>query len=431
MSNEWPLLFYQLLVLGLALSIVVPDRVSPSSRALAAGLALTVVWQVPLIVLSALGCLPLLHSWPLEIVPAEFGQIAFAEWLLLVLRTAPQRDRWSRAAEYLLRFCQISQVIVIPIRIIYADELPQLAAGGIGTAGAGSDSLLVLLHALLLIGMVTFALPMLILLFRQPDAHERQRVLGLLAGAPFFIASTFVQQDLELWVLLRVIGILVALVGITKYHVMQGQRGAFLSRFLSPEVSTRVRAHGFLRALDQSQLEITVVCCDLRGFTAYSMAQPVPVVVNVLHDYYDVASAEVAKYGGTIKDLAGDGILILVGAPQTFPDHAQRAVDMARSVREAVAQALQKWRRTETPLGLGIGIASGVAIVGVIDAAFRLEYAAIGPTVNLAARLCALAKDGEIVVSERTSELTGAAGLEACEPVALKGIGDAVPHFKL
>src|SRR2546427_421978 len=121
LAGQWPFIFYQVLVLGLALCVVVPDRESSSSRALAAGMVFTVAWQVPWVVVTALGYLPLAHWWPLEIVPAEFAQIALAEWLLLVLRTVPQRDRWSRVAEYVLRFCQFSQLIVIPIRIIYAD----------------------------------------------------------------------------------------------------------------------------------------------------------------------------------------------------------------------------------------------------------------------------------------------------------------------
>jgi class 3 adenylate cyclase len=141
----------------------------------------------------------------------------------------------------------------------------------------------------------------------------------------------------------------------------------------------------------------------------------------------------VTEGGGTIKDFAGDGILTLVGAPIPYADHAQRAVAMALEMRARGRQVLSHWQKLGLDLGLGIGIASGYVTVGAIGGERRLEYAAVGPAVNLAARLCALAESGQILADQRTAGLIGEDGaayrFEPLNPVALKGFTRPVTVF--
>jgi class 3 adenylate cyclase len=232
------------------------------------------------------------------------------------------------------------------------------------------------------------------------------------------------------------IGLLIFLVGGVQYHVIQGRRAQFMSRFLSPAVAELVGRRGLKSATDEQTLELSVVCCDLRGFTAFTAATSSKKVIAILREYYDAVGAAVTECGGTIKDQAGDGVLILVGAPIPYADHAQRALAMARSIRERGMEITARWSDQDLHLGVGVGVASGFVTVGVIGGASRLEYTAVGPAVNLASRLCAEAAHGEILVDGRSIELLGEEAkrshrLLPGEALKLKGFQQPVQSYTL
>jgi len=128
-------------------------------------------------------------------------------------------------------------------------------------------------------------------------------------------------------------------------------------------------------------------------------------------------------------------VLILVGAPIRFEDHAQRALELAKRIRESGVALTARWSDGDLQLGVGVGAASGFVTVGVIGASSRLEYTAVGPAVNLASRLCAEAAHGGVLIDERTTELLGSteirATLRPCVPLNLKGFRDPVPNYAL
>jgi adenylate cyclase len=190
-----------------------------------------------------------------------------------------------------------------------------------------------------------------------------------------------------------------------------------------------VSERGLDLALRESSREITVVCSDLRGFTAYAAAHPSGQVLAVLREYYDAVGREAAAFGATIKDYAGDGVLMLVGAPLPVAYHAQRGIELAQRIRSAGAELCRRWSRPGTPLGIGVGVATGNVTVGVVGSASRLEYTAVGSAVNLAARLCEQAGDGEILIDARSAELAASTSLQARPPLELKGFATPVPHF--
>jgi adenylate cyclase len=230
------------------------------------------------------------------------------------------------------------------------------------------------------------------------------------------------------------IGLLVLLVGAVQYHVIQGQRAQFLSRFLAPQVAELVREQGLERATREQTLELSVVSCDLRGFTAFSAATESTRVIEILREYYDAVGAAAARMGGTIKDQAGDGVLILIGAPIRIEDHAGRALELAGLIRERGMTLTSRWSNRDLQLGMGVGVASGFVTVGVIGGGSRLEYTAVGPAVNLASRLCAEAAHGEVLVDERASELAkgeGSIRLVPVPPLKLKGYREPVPAYML
>ncbi|MCK1492921.1 GAF domain-containing protein [Bradyrhizobium sp. 180] len=175
-----------------------------------------------------------------------------------------------------------------------------------------------------------------------------------------------------------------------------------LERFLAPQVAQLIASSDSPEGLLTSQRrEVTVVFCDLRGFTAFTEATEPEEAMNVLREYHAALGKLIFKYEGTLDKYAGDGVMILFNAPIQFEDHTKRAVKMAVEMRDTIGPLTERWRNRGHSLGFGIGIALGYATLGQVGFEQRLEYAAIGSVTNLASRLCGEAKPNQIVVSRR------------------------------
>jgi len=175
-----------------------------------------------------------------------------------------------------------------------------------------------------------------------------------------------------------------------------------LERFLAPQVAQLIASSdGHDALLDSHRREVTVVFCDLRGFTAFTETTEPEEAMNVLREYHAALGELIFRYEGTLDRFAGDGVMILFNAPIQFADHTKRAVKMAIEMRDAIGQLTEKWKNRGHSLGFGVGIALGYATLGQIGFEQRLEYAAIGSVTNLASRLCDEAKAGQIVASRR------------------------------
>ena len=276
------------------------------------------------------------------------------------------------------------------------------------------------------LGMLLAAGAILLCLNRRPDAAERVRLIAFLIGIPFIASGLVLPFDVA--PVPTVLGLMILLIGALGYHVLLGGRGLFRTRFLSPQVLDLVRRRGLRSAMQDDSFELSLVCCDLRGFTNYAREHSSDEVIAILRTYYDRVGEVVTEFEGTVKDYAGDGVLILVGAPLQFDDHARRAVALAESI-------VRRWQDGTQPLNVGVGVASGRVTVGVVGGAGRLEYAAVGSAVNLASRLCEEARPGEVLVAGETVaaiDATGArAGLEPSTPRRLKGFADEVATFAL
>ena len=175
-----------------------------------------------------------------------------------------------------------------------------------------------------------------------------------------------------------------------------------LERFLAPQVAQLIASSdGDHSLLDSQRREVTVVFCDLRGFTAFTEATEPEEAMNVLREYHAALGELIFRYEGTLDRYAGDGVMILFNAPIQFEDHTKRAVKMACEMRDSIGALTRKWRNRGHSLGFGMGIALGYATLGQIGFEQRLEYAAIGSVTNLASRLCDEAKADQIVVARR------------------------------
>jgi adenylate cyclase len=180
------------------------------------------------------------------------------------------------------------------------------------------------------------------------------------------------------------------------------ERISRLQRFLPPQVAQMIaesETHDSLLA--SHRRDVTVVFCDLRGFTAFTDTSEPEEVMTVLRQYHESLGELIFRYEGTLERFRGDGIMIVFNDPIPFPDHAERAVRMALDMRERVEQLAAAWRRQGHELGLGIGIATGYATLGQIGFEQRREYTVIGSVANLASRLCDEARPGQIVIDQR------------------------------
>jgi len=205
-------------------------------------------------------------------------------------------------------------------------------------------------------------------------------------------------------------------------QLTQIERMDRMKRFLPPQVAELILSSGDDSVLDSHRRDVTVVFCDLRGFTAFSETSAPEEVMNTLREYHETVGAIIHKFSGTIEHFAGDGLMALLNGPVPCPDSCIQAVRMAAEMRAAVAELTAKWRNHGFELGFGIGIAHGYATLGRIGFEDRHEYAAIGVVPNLAARLCGEAKDGQILIDNKVRAAVEAmADLELLDALVLKG----------
>jgi adenylate cyclase len=430
-----------LLAMGMALAFIVADRSSPTSRALALflgsiGLAIGVGSQIAYPLHYAA-----IHDgggvawWDGVFAIPEALSFVFAyEWILRVRRTIPAAGLKTQGPDALLRIAQGLAVFYAAMSLYYPEvRVKSFLNAGLHEVFMAAEPEFWLFALPLTVSLALGLFSGLLMLRRRPDRAESARLIAFAIAAPFMASGIVLPANMAaVW---TAVGLLIFLVGGVQYHVVQGRRAQFMSRFLSPQVAELVGRRGLKSATDEQTLELSVVCCDLRGFTAFTAATSSKKVIAILREYYDAVGEAATECGGTIKDQAGDGVLTLVGAPISYPDHAQRALQLAKRIRERGMEITKAWSDVDLRLGVGVGVASGFVTVGVIGAASRLEYTAVGPAVNLASRLCSEAAHGEVLVDARSIELLGEESkrhrLIPGEALKLKGFQKPVQSYAL
>ncbi|MBF2066636.1 MAG: FHA domain-containing protein [Calothrix sp. C42_A2020_038] len=179
-----------------------------------------------------------------------------------------------------------------------------------------------------------------------------------------------------------------------------------LERYHSPAVVQQLIEVGALPdgRLPPQESEISILFADIVGFTAISERMTPTQIAEMLNHLFEEMLQEVFAYGGTLDKYIGDCIMAFFGAPEQQPDHAERAVAAAQGmlIRLEHLNANNFWQE---PLQLRIAINSGKAVVGDVGSSQRVEYTALGATINLASRLESICPPGECVVSEATYQL--------------------------
>ena len=205
------------------------------------------------------------------------------------------------------------------------------------------------------------------------------------------------------------------------------------TRYVAREVVEEILKDPEQLVLTGEQREVTVLFCDIRGFTPLAERLTPPQVVSLLNEFYTMAIETTFKHDGTLDKFIGDAVMAIFGAPIAHPDHAIRAVKTGLAMRAEVGE-LNKRRAAagKEPIRIGIGISLGEVVAGTVGTEDRMEYTVIGDNVNLAARLESNAKPGTILISQRTYErVQHLVEAVALGPLKVKGKEEEVEVYEV
>jgi class 3 adenylate cyclase len=213
----------------------------------------------------------------------------------------------------------------------------------------------------------------------------------------------------------------------------RAERVSRLKQFLSPQVAELVEDAGHSDLLAAKRVEVVVVFCDLRGFTAFASKADAADVMQVLDEYYGTLGTIIQQFEATLTQFSGDGMMVLLNAPVSCPENPIIwAIEMSLKMQDAIQSLTRSWREQGYELGFGIGLANGTATVGKIGYEGRSDYTAIGSVANLASRLCDIARDGQVLLDADTaSELRGEFELETLGEAEFKGLGDSIVVYSV
>ena len=246
-------------------------------------------------------------------------------------------------------------------------------------------------------------------------AGSEARVESWEAGADDYIAKPFDEGE----ILARVTNLIRARAQERELAQLQKEK---IARFLPPTLADMIMSGEHEEFLKGHRRELSVVFVDLRGFTSFVEKTDPEEVMSILREYHVAMGHLVSEYGGTLERFIGDAVMVYFNDPLPCPNHAEQAVKMAIAMRQAIYSLQQQWKKRGIELGAGIGIATGYATIGAVGFEDRLDYAAIGPVTNLAARLCSEAQHGQILISDHVVGLVKDLITQPIGEVSLKGI---------
>jgi adenylate cyclase len=267
-----------------------------------------------------------------------------------------------------------------------------------------------------------------------PLMSSAEHVLGILYVDSATATNSFSDEDLQF---------LIAFGGIAAAGIrtrlqseeLQEQaavRGSF-ERYFAPAVAAEIARNAGATRLGGERRPIAVLFSDVRGFTRLAEGMNPEALASLLSDYFTEMVEVVFEHGGTLDKFVGDALMALWGAPMAQEDAPDRAVRAAIAMQEALVHLNARWEAAGRPtLKVGIGVNYGEAFVGNIGSNRRLEYTVLGDVVNVAARLCAEAGPGEILVAEGLRASTrGGWHYETLQSMELKGREERVQVYKV
>jgi adenylate cyclase len=260
------------------------------------------------------------------------------------------------------------------------------------------------------------------------------RLLGLLYVDNLTTTNTFTDEDLQFLVAFSGL----AAIGIKNSRYAEQIRREVtvrsnFERYFAPNVAADIaQREGAIRQGGERR-PTTVLFSDIRGFTAMAESMGPDAIAQLLSEYFTEMVEVIFEHGGTLDKFIGDAIMALWGSPIAHADDTDRAVRAAIAMQRSIARLNERWASQGRPeIGVGIGINHGEVFAGNIGSHRRLEYTVIGDAVNVAARLCAQASPGEILVSEALlGVVRDQVSAEFLPEMALKGKAQVVQVYRV
>ncbi len=226
-------------------------------------------------------------------------------------------------------------------------------------------------------------------------------------GCLFIVVASWLFSSYGLWleIVPTIVSLFLTSLTITLTQFLSERREktrlrSVFQRYIAPSVMEKLLSSSKEISLGGEKKVLTVLFADVRGFTALAEKIPPEKTVVLLNEMFSIVEEAIFAYGGTLDKFIGDAVMAIYGAPVEQNDHAQRAVFSAIEMVRKL-----KRRQESLPLMVGVGINTGVMVIGNVGTVRRIEYTAIGDAVNLAARIESQAKAGEILISEDTYQL--------------------------
>jgi adenylate cyclase len=204
-------------------------------------------------------------------------------------------------------------------------------------------------------------------------------------------------------------------------------------RYFGPDVAQQIAGQEGAVQLGGAKRRVVILFSDIRGFTSLSEPMSPDEIATLLTEYFTEMVEVVFEHGGTLDKFIGDALMALWGAPLARWDDADRAMEAAIAMQQRLARLNREWeRKGRRPLAVGIGLDAGEVFAGNIGSERRLEYTVLGDAVNTAARLCAEAGPGEILMAEGLKAvLSDPPPMTPLAPLPLKGKAQPVPVFRV
>jgi adenylate cyclase len=325
--------------------------------------------------------LPKILDKAFELLPADRGVVLLLDTHSGDLKPRFVKTRDGRAEDIVISNSIISEVLRERSAVLSSD--------------ATMDSRFSGAHSIIMQGIrSTMCVPLL----------SGDELLGIMHLDSQIATNAFTEKDLQIFTgIANQAALQIQNARMAKKIEEEARTRAQFQRLLSPNLVEQV-VQGKLRLDKAGELrDVTILYADIRGFTAMSESRPPADIVAMLNEYFEVMVDVLFRMSGTLDKYVGDEIMALFGAPLAMPDAPLAAVKCAVEMQRALGE-FNRTRRAENlePIRIGIGINTGPVVTGAIGSSKTLQYTAIGDPVNVASRLCNLAKAGDIIVSETT-----------------------------
>ena len=176
-----------------------------------------------------------------------------------------------------------------------------------------------------------------------------------------------------------------------------------LQRYVSPQIVQQIMQQEQQTTLGGKEVKASILFSDIRGFTKFSSDMEPGKLITQLNEYFSLMANVIIAHGGYLDKFIGDAIMAVFGVPKTAVDDSCRAIKAATEMQSRLNQINKEWQsRNWQALSMGIGINTGSVVSGNIGSTQRMEYTVLGDSVNVASRLCSVAKGGQVIVSEST-----------------------------